>query len=280
VPSAQNRPSNRGGGVQSIDRAAAILRSFSERRDELTLSEIARATGLTTSTAHRLLAAMQHNQLVRQTRERRYAPGPLIVQLVRGGAVATTLREAALPTMTALRNEVEETVGLHSLLSTDERVVVDQVESHQPLRRTYTELGVPIPLPYGAPGKVLCAWLPATRCDAILGREIPALTPTTVTDTETLREQLREIRRRGYAMSMAERVLGIRTVAAAFFDQNGAVTGCLSVSGPEIRMPAERMEHLGPQVHQAAWAVSETLGATTDMVQSRNPGFSADHRTV
>ena len=75
------------------------------------------------------------------------------MKLVQGGAVATTLREAAVPTMAALRDEIEETVGLHRLLPTDERVVVDQVESHQPLRRTYTELGVPIPLPYGAPGQ-------------------------------------------------------------------------------------------------------------------------------
>jgi IclR family acetate operon transcriptional repressor len=280
VPSAENEQARSTRGVQSIDRAAAILRSFSEQRVELTLSEIARATGLTTSTVHRLLAAMQHNRLVRQTRERRYAPGPLIVQLVRGGAVATTLREAALPTMTALCHAVEETVGLHSLLPTDERVVVDQVESHQPLRRTYTELGMPIPLPYGAPGKVLCAWLSTEHCEAILEREIPPLTPTTITDAETLRKQMADIRHRGYALSMAERVSGIRTVAAAFFDHNGAVTGCVSVSGPEIRMPTERMELLGPQVRQAAWAVSEALGATAGMVGSRNASLDADLQTL
>ncbi len=274
--SAQTRESGRAGGVQSIDRAAAILRSFSEHRAELTLSEIARTTGLTTSTVHRLLAAMQHNRLVSQTRERRYVPGPLIVQLVRGGAVPTTLREAALPSMTALRDEVEETVGLHSLLPTDERVVVDQVESHQPLRRTYTELGMPIPLPYGAPGKVLCAWLPPARCEVILGREMSPLTPTTLTDPTALRQQLAETRRRGYAMSLAERTPGIRSVAAAFFDHNGAVSGCLSVSGPEMRMPTERMQSIGSQLRPAAWAVSEALGATEDVVRSANAGLEAD----
>jgi IclR family transcriptional regulator, acetate operon repressor len=257
-------------GVQSIDRVAAILRSFGRHRAELTLSEIARATGLTTSTVHRLLAAMQHNELVRQTRERRYAPGPLLVQLVRGGAVATTLREAAMPTMAALRDEVEETVGLHSLLHTGERVVVDQAESHHPLRRTYTELGTPIPLPYGAPGKVICAWLPTARCTAILDREIPALTPTTVTDPGALRAQLEEIRACGYALSLAERTPGIRSVAAALFDHDGGVTGCLSVSGPEMRMPTERMRAIGARVHRAAWTVSEALGATADVVRSRN----------
>ncbi|MGH3358653.1 MAG: IclR family transcriptional regulator, partial [Nocardioidaceae bacterium] len=204
--------------MQSIDRAAAILRCFAEHRAELTLSEIARATGLTTSTVHRLLAAMQHNLLVRQARGRRYAPGPLLVQLVRGGAVTTTLRDAAMPAMTAMRDEVGETVGLHSLTPNDERVVIDQVESHHPLRRTYTELGLPIPLPYGAPGKVLCAWVPPARCESILHREISPLTPTTVTDPQALRTQLDEVRRLGYALSFAERTPGIRSVAAPLFD--------------------------------------------------------------
>jgi IclR family acetate operon transcriptional repressor len=276
MPSPPGKKTGRTTGVQSIDRAAAILRSFCEHRAELTLSEISRTTGLTTSTVHRLLAAMHQNELVRQTRDRRYAPGPLIVQLVQGGVVASTLREAALPTMSALRDEIDETVGLHRLLPTDERVVVDQVESHQPLRRTYTELGVPIPLPYGAPGKVLSAWLPPAHSEAILQREITQLTPTTVTEPEVLRGQLAEIRQRGVAMSFAERTAGIRSVAAAFFDHHGAVTGCLSVSGPELRMPPERMEEIGPHVRRAAWAVSEALGATAGMVRSRNVELGVD----
>ena len=265
-------------GVQSIDRAAAILRCFAEQRAELTLSEIARATGLTTSTTHRLLGSMQENHLVRQTRNRRYAPGPLLVQLVRGGAVTATLREAALPAMAVLRDEVEETVGLHRLTPSDERVVVDQVESHQALRRTYTELGVPIPLPYGAPGKVMCAWLPRARREAILEERFEAITATTVTDPQVLRAQLGEIRQCGYALSFAERTPGIRSVAAPLFDHDGAITGCMSVSGPEMRMPAERMRTLGSQVDRAAWTVSETLGATREAVRSRSAGSDDDLR--
>ena len=276
MPSRPESRTGRATGVQSIDRAAAILRTFCEHQTELTLSEISRTTGLTTSTVHRLLAAMHQNELVRQTPDRRYAPGPLIVQLVQGGAVASTLREAALPTMAGLRDEIEETVGLHRLLPTDERVVVDQVESHQPLRRTYTELGVPIPLPYGAPGKVLSAWLSPAHSEAILQRKILRLTPTTVTDKGVLRRQLAETLERGFAMSYAERTPGIRSVAAAFFDHHGAVTGCLSVSGPEMRMPPEQMEEIGPRVRRAAWAVSEALGATPEMVSSRNSEHGVD----
>ncbi|MGH3316977.1 MAG: IclR family transcriptional regulator [Nocardioidaceae bacterium] len=278
MTSEQVRQSGRAHGVQSIDRAAAILRAFGEHRAELTLSEIARATGLTTSTVHRLLAAMQHNGLVRQSRDRRYAPGPLLVQLVRGGTATTTLRDVALPVMTALRDEVEETVGLHSLLPSDERVVIDQVECHHPLRRTYTELGIPIPLPYGAPGKVVTAFLPETRRDAVLMRPMKQVTATTVLDPEVLRQEMNQARDTGYALSFAERTPGIHTVAAAIFDHSDSVVGCLSLSGPELRMPLERMQSVAPRVQEAAWTISEILGARAGGPR-RNPDARPSDRS-
>lgn len=256
--------------VQSIDRAARILRCFNANARMLGISDISRETGLSTSTTHRLLVAMQHNELVRQTADRRYALGPLLVRLVRTGAVSPSLRESALPQMTALRDAEKETVGLHMLVHDDERVVVDQVESHHALRRTYTELGIPIPLPYGAPGKILLAFLPTDRREGVLHRPIRQVTPATLTDRDVLRAELDEARSVGYALSFAERTPGIHTVAAAVFDHSGSVMACVSLSGPEIRMPAERMRALGPVVRETAWTISETLGAARDVVLSRS----------
>jgi IclR family acetate operon transcriptional repressor len=258
--------------VQSIDRAVQILRCFSPRTPALGITDIARMTGLSTSTVHRLLGALLANRLVRQTADRRYALGPLLVQLVRGGAAPTTLRDAALPTMTALRDAVDETVGVHELLPSEERAVLDQVESHQPLRRTYTEFGVPIPLTYGAPGKIMLALLDEPRREAILRRPIAAVTKATITDPDALRAELRRDRERRFAFSLAERTPGIRTVAAPIFDATGAVTGCLSVSGPEVRMPKSRLSELAPRVRDAAWEVSEILGATAEAVSERLSG--------
>lgn len=259
------RTNSRPARVQSIDRAAQILRCFGAKTPTLGVSDIARATGLSTSTTHRLLVALRQNQLVRQAPNNRYAVGPLLIRLVGSGAVAPSLREAALPSMTALRDVEEETVGLHMLLADDERVVVDQVESHLPLRRTYTELGIPIPLPYGAPGKIILTFLPDHRREAVLRRPMRHVTPATVVDTDELRRELEVARRTGYALSFAERTPGIHTVAAAIFDHAGSVVGSLSMSGPEMRMSAERMHSLGPLVRDAARTVSEMLGATDEV---------------
>lgn len=253
-------------GVQSIDRAVAILRCFDAHHADLGISEIARATGLSTSTTHRLLASMTTNRLLGQGPDKRYRLGPLLVQLGRSGAVPSSLREAARPFMLALRDEVDETVGLHELLPTYERVVVDQVESRQELRRHYTDIGIPIALPNGAPGKCILSALPWERQEAVLERPIPAVTDRTVTDAEELRGELRLCRARGWAGSDAERTPGIRAVAAPVFDHTGRVVGALGLSVPTVRMGDARADELGHRVAEVAWEVSEALGATRSEV--------------
>ena len=254
--------------VQSVDRAVVILRCFDARRPTLGISDIARATGLSTTTTHRLLVAMQANRLIRQTSDRRYGLGPLLVQLARSGALPTTLRDAALPHMTALRDEVDETVGLHELLPNGERVVVDQVESHQELRRTYTDIGVPIHLPHGAPGKAILSMLPVDEQEFWLSRPIESVTPLTVTDPGELRAELAAARRRGWAGSNSERTPGIRAVAAPIFDHTGGVIGALGLSVPEVRMDDARTDELGRRARECAWQISEDLGTSAAAVDA------------
>ena len=256
-------------GVQSIDRAVAILRCFDVHHSTLGISEIARMTGLSTSTTHRLLNAMTSNRLLAQAPDRRYRPGPLLVQLGRSGAVPSTLKGAALPFMTALRDEVDETVGLHELLPSGERAVVDQVESRQELRRHYTDIGVPIQLVHGAPGKAILSTLPWSRQVRALEQEITAVTDRTVTDPVELAAELALARERGWAFSDAERTPGIRALAAAVFDHTGKAIGALGLSVPSVRIDDSRAEELGARVAEVAWDVSEALGATHDAVEAQ-----------
>jgi IclR family transcriptional regulator, acetate operon repressor len=268
----------RRGSVQSIDRAAAILRCFDARTPDLGISDLARATGLSTSTVHRLLLAMQENGLIRQTAHRRYAIGPLVAQLAHSGGIPAGLRDAAMPVLRALRDETEETAAVHELLPSGQRVVLDQVESRHQLRRTYTEFGMPVPLPLGAPGKVLLAFSPWERQVEVLAAPLEQVLPRTITDPVVLAAQLAEIRTNGFAKSMSERTPGIRSVAAPVFDFSGQAVGCLSISGPEQRMAPERLDQLGALIVPAAWSVSELLGATPaerDLCTARAAGPSA-----
>jgi len=257
-------------GVQSINRAVAILRCFDGRKPELGISEIARSTGLSTSTVHRLLGAMQENQLVRQTGTKRYGLGPLLLQLTNSGAMPRSLREAALPFMTNLRDEFDETIGLHELHG-DHRIVAAQVESHQELRRTYTDIGVPIRLAYGGPGKAILAALPTDELERHLSEPIHPITTATTVAPADIEQELQAARLRGYAESKGQRTVGIYAVASPIFDHTQRVVGALGASVPEVRMDAERAQQIGARVREAAWQLSTALGATPEGVREIIP---------
>jgi IclR family acetate operon transcriptional repressor len=256
--------------VQSIDRAVAILRCFDGRKPELGISEISRSTGLSTSTVHRLLGAMQENHLVRQTGTKRYGLGPLLLQLANSGAMPRTLREAALPFMTDLRDEFDETIGLHELHG-DHRIVAAQVESHQELRRTYTDIGVPIRLAYGGPGKAIMAALPSAELDRHLSAPLQPITTATIVAPAEIEQELQAARLRGYTESKGQRTVGIYAVAAPVFDHTQRVVGALGASVPEVRMDAERAQQIGTRVREVAWQLSTALGATPDGVRAVIP---------
>lgn len=247
--------------VRSLDRAIAILNAFTRERSELGVSEVARRTGLTTSTTHRLLGSLLAHGLVQQVfGSKMYALGPHVLRLAYIASGHVNVQAAALPLMKRLRDSADETVGLHLLRADNTRVVVDQAESHKPLRRTYTEMGQPIPLHQGAPGKVLLAYLPAEVREALLERSLEPVTEVTPTDPDELRRELDEIRARGYALSFGERVRDIHTVAVPVRNHTGAVMAALSVTGPAVRMSRERLESLRELATQTAKELSRQLG--------------------
>ena len=247
--------------VRSLDRAIAILNAFTRERNELGVSEIAQLTRLNTSTTHRLLGSLAANGLVQQVSgSRRYALGPHILRLAYIASGHVNVQEAALPVMRRLRDASDETVGLHLLRADNRRVVVDQVESHKPLRRTYTELGQPIPLHQGAPGKVLLAFLSPEAREAVLAGPLEAATAVTPTDAQILGQELVLIRERGYALSFGERVTDIHTVAAPVANHTGEVIAALSITGPTVRMPRDRLEELAQLAIAAGQELSRQLG--------------------
>lgn len=253
-------------GIQSLDRAILILSTFTPERPQLSMSDIARATGLTTSTTFRILSSLQVHNLVRQTNDKRYMLGPQVLRLAQVAKAQVDIESLAIPVMTWLRDVSGETVGLHLLRPGFQRVVVAQVESRAPLRRTYTNLGEAIPLHHGAPGKILLAYLAEEAREALLHQPLIAANVNTIVDPVVMAREIETIRCNGYSFSFAERVLGINTIAVPVHDHSGAVRASLSITGPATRVTHERLEQLVPIAKEgAAWLSAELgySGATT-----------------
>jgi DNA-binding IclR family transcriptional regulator len=151
-------------------------------------------------------------------------------------------------------------VGLHIMDETPVRRTIAQVESTLPLRRTYTDLGAPIPPHQGAPGKLLLAFAPEELREKVLAQDLRSATTHARIRPEDLRAELDLVRERGYAASMEERVAGVAGIAAPVRDHAGGVVAALSVSIPAVRTDRHALEKLAPRMAEAAMELSHQLG--------------------
>lgn len=112
-----------------------------------------------------------------------------------------------------------------------------------------THAGMRVPLQTTALGKSIMAQRPTEEVEAILDRHgLPQVTENTVTDRDELFAQLEEIRERGYAYDDAERVKGMRCVAAPITDDDGRGIAAVSISGPKSRMRGDRFTEEVPEL--------------------------------
>ena len=248
-------------GVQSIDRAVSILAAFTRERPITGVSDLARLTGLSRSTVHRLLVALSTHGLVRQLPgSSAYALGPRLLTLAETARGRLTLDRQAEPVMTWLRDQTGETVGLHLLDDTPARRTVAQVESTQALRRTYTDLGAPRPAYQGAPGKVLLAFADEALRQRVLRSRMVKPDGKTPISASEFRAELEHIATVGYAVSIEERVPGVVALAVPVRDHTGNVAAALGVSIPAVRAGRAELEALAPRALEAAKTLSSRLG--------------------
>jgi DNA-binding IclR family transcriptional regulator len=103
-------------------------------------------------------------------------------------------------------------------------------------------------------GKCILAHLSDKRVEEIAEeRGLPARTDSTISDTETLFDELEAVREQGYAVDDEERVSGMRCIGTAVKSESGNVIGAISVSGPVSAMPTDRLDgELGDRLLAAA----------------------------
>lgn len=247
--------------VQAIDRAVAIMSVFSRARPVAGVSEIATLTSLSRSTVHRLLASLANHGLVTQLpRSTDYCLGPRLLGLAETARGRLSLELHAEPAMTALRDVTGETVALHILDATPARRTIAQVESVHALRRTYTDIGSPLPPHQGAPGKTLLAFAGEPLQERVLSGDLRSAVTRSLIDVDELRAELAEIREKGYALSLEERVPGVVGLAVPVRDHTGTVVAALSVSMPSLRAGRAELEDIAPRAMEAADELSAQLG--------------------
>jgi DNA-binding IclR family transcriptional regulator len=248
VPGVEARPS-------VTSRVLSLLSVFDERRPRLTLSELARASGMPVSTAHRLLGELEAWDAVQKDEDGRYAVGRRLWRLGTLAPVQRELREVAVAPMQDVYEVTRENVHL-AVLDGTSALYVERIHGKSSVA-VVSRAGTPLPLHATGVGKVLLAHAGPEVLAACLA-DLRAITRHTVVERGRLLRELAAVRRNGYARTVEEMTLGTCSVAVPVFSPSGELVAALGLVTSTVRRDLVRSV---PALHVAAATISRGLAA-------------------
>jgi DNA-binding IclR family transcriptional regulator len=245
---------------QSLAHGLNILLLYETSAPLFTVSEISKRLGYSQSKTYRLVRTLTQYDLLRE--ENGTARYTLGLNTLRLGLLARgqfNLSSLAKPFMRELSHRTKETVLLTAVNGT-RGVVLERVESEEPVRFSIFQPGVTFPLHCGASSKILMAYLPEEEWDHIISKEgLKRYTSYTITEAASLKIHLRQIRRKGIAFSDQEVDRDVRAVAAPILEPSGELIAGLSIAGPVYRISKRRVSELSRLVMEYAKKISSQL---------------------
>lgn len=242
--------------ISSLRRGLSLLEHFTPAVRELGIRELARRSGIPTSTTHRLVGellawgALSRGRSGVRLGTRLFELGLLV-------STPTRLREIAVP----YAHDLTAITGLTCNLAVREGRDVLYIEKigTRTLQVPHSRLGGRLAVHATALGKAMLAHGNLTFVNEVLADPLQPLTPKTITDPEILRHQLADIRRDGVAYDVEESRLGLFCVAAPLLANSGAAVGALSVTGATEMHQARAFS---AAVRATAMAISRAVRST------------------
>jgi DNA-binding IclR family transcriptional regulator len=228
-------------GVGVLDKAVAVLTAAAAT--PMSLAELCLATGLPRATAHRLAVGLEVHGLLTRDAGGRWCQGPAVAALAAGSP--DPLVAASVGVLPRLRDRTGESVQLYRPDGLS-RVCVAVAEPSSGLRDT-VPLGARLPMTAGSGAQVLTAWADAGYRRAVLA------------EASFTERSLDQVRRRGWAQSVAEREAGVASVSAPVRSRGGAVIAAVSVSGPVDRIGRQPGAKWAGDLIEAAQSLTAAL---------------------
>jgi len=246
--------------INSILRASNILKCFLGEKTHLKISELARELRLDRSTTYRILLSLEKCGLVEKDKKTgEYSLGLGVFEIGNTYLRQMDFIQASKPIMAELAAKVQETVHL-AVLSGIEIVYVDKVDSPRTLG-VMSKIGQRGPLHSTALGKVLLAFQPeGESLKTIKQIKLRPFTANTISSKTKLMDELKKVRRQGYAFDFTESEQGVECIATPIRNHLGDTVAALSISGPQRKINTPREKEFVSSVVKAAALVSSKLG--------------------
>ncbi|MGB9856841.1 MAG: IclR family transcriptional regulator [Dictyoglomaceae bacterium] len=245
--------------MSSLEKSLDILELFNHDKKELSFSEIVKKTGFPKSTTHRILNILVNRKyLSLDANSKQYSIGIKLFEL--GSLfISSNIISIAIPVIEKLVIETGYTVLLASLIDGSLVYLFSQhgnspllVQSHTGQRRKPN---------YGILGKLLLAYLPEEEVDSILKRyPLEKTADNSITDPLLYKEELKNIRTKGYAYAKDETINGVSGFAAPIYNHEGKVIAGIALLFPTSLVLDNELEKLKSKLLRAAKSISEALG--------------------
>ncbi|MFJ4472843.1 IclR family transcriptional regulator C-terminal domain-containing protein [Streptomyces sp. NPDC089424] len=243
--------------VESLARGLTVLTAFGAGRAELTLTEVAKATGLARATARRALITYEHLGLVAQSRPGAFTLTPRVLDLGYPLLSRTSLPHIAAPHLASLAERIHESTSLAVLTAAGDEIQYTARVATARVMSVNITVGTRLPAYATSMGRVLLADLPPA--DRTLGPLRP-LTPRTLTDPEALARILDEVHEQGWALVDEELEEGLRSLAVPVRDRAGRAVAALNTAMHTSRHTLQECaDHLAPALRETADAIEADL---------------------
>ncbi len=244
--------------VGSVGRAIELLDALAAAPEGLGVNELARRIEVNPSTASRLLATLEQGGLVRRDDRGRFQLGLKLLALADLLATRLDVRELARPHLHALVERTGETATL-SVPTAGQAVTVEFVPGKSSVI-SMARVGRPNILHATAIGKTMLAFGPEAEIPA--AAELTRLTERSIDDVAELERVVEQVRRAGWAESVAEREDDLAALAAPVFGADRQLAAIVGLQGPLARMTNARRLEVLPEVLATARAISAELGGS------------------
>ncbi|MGW0582012.1 IclR family transcriptional regulator domain-containing protein [Streptomyces sp. NPDC002920] len=258
-PEQETQATSRSGeSLQSLERGIAVLQVFSREHPALTLSDVAKLTGITRATVRRILLTLEELGHVRSD-GRLFSLTPRVLNLGWSYLSSLNLEEIAQPLMRDVVRELDESCSMATLDAPD-IVYVARVHTRHVMTIS-GGVGTRLPAHATALGHVLLAGLPPRELDDYLAAEpLQPYTSHTITETDTFRDALGEVAEQGWALVDQELELGLRAIAAPITGRTGRPLAALSISSASARTSLSDLRNRClPPLLEAAEMISTAL---------------------
>lgn len=249
--------------VPGLQRGLQVLETLGAASEPMILSDIARALGMSRSSAFRLVYTLKHMNFLREGEQKNtYTLGARVLNLGFAYLNQQPITAIARPHLSALRDEV----GVSAHLSVLEGHDVLYLSSHQARTGYVSNLttGTRRQAYSSTIGWVLLGDMSDEEIVAFCeGIEMTPGTESTPQNAEQLMQRVREARERGYMFSHGLTRPGGSSLAVAVRNNTGRIVACVNISGPDSAFDFDRIESFYlPAVQAAALRISEELGFT------------------